>query len=223
MHPRLQALRGDPRVHKVVSTVNTPLAKWRGARAFERAKRPINLEIGGTGKRPGWLTTNVNPRARYWMDATAPWPFEDAACQHIFADNMIEHVPLEAGRHVFREAFRTLQPGGVLRLVTPDIRKHVDLYLQGQAAVKSDLADVYRSIGIPVEHPLDLLRITIGFFGHNDGYIFDFETIKAELEAVGFTKVTYCGMGESDHPALRGLDSRMNEGSGQMSVEATKP
>lgn len=222
MHPRIQALKGDPRVHKAVSTVNTPIAKARGKRLFAQAPRPIKLELGGTGRRPGWVITNVNPRARYWMDATTTWPFEDESCAVVYADNMIEHVPLAAGRAVLAEAYRCLQPGGVIRLVTPDIRKHVDLYLKGEAAVDSDLADVYRSIGIPVEHPLDLLRITIGFFGHNDGYIYDFETLATELQRAGFRSVTECAMGDSDVPALRGIDSRMNEGSGQMAVEAVK-
>jgi hypothetical protein len=222
VHPRIQALRGNPRVHAVVSFLNTPLAKARGRRTFERAQRPIKLEIGGTGRKPGWVVTNVNPIARNYLDATGPWPFENEALSHVYADNMIEHVPLAAFRTMLAEAFRCMQPGGVIRLLTPDIRKHVELYLRGEEAVRSDLADVYRSIGYAVEYPQDLLRITIGQFGHNEGYIFDFATLEEELKRAGFHSVVECAMGESTHPELRGLDSRMNEGSGQMAVEATR-
>ncbi|MGN6721732.1 MAG: class I SAM-dependent methyltransferase [Marmoricola sp.] len=221
-NPRLQRFRGDPRVHAVVGAVNTPLAKARARRTFASAPRPIKLEIGGTTNRPGWVITNVNPIADNWLDATVTWPFEDGAIEYLYADNMIEHVSLEAARAMLAEAYRCMKPGGVIRLATPDIRKHVDLYLTGDAAVKSDLADIYRSIGFPVEYPSDLLRITIGQFGHNEGYIYDFESLRAELERAGFTNVVECPVGSSEHPVLDGLDSRVEEASGQMTVEATR-
>jgi hypothetical protein len=198
------------------------LAKARARRAFADAPRPLNLEIGGTSMRPGWVITNVNPIADNWLDATDTWPVEDGAIKYVYADNMIEHVPLEAGRALMAEAYRAMQPGGVIRFATPDIRKHVNLYLAGDAAVKSDLADIYRSIGFDVVHPSDLLRITIGQFGHNEGYIYDFDTLRAELERVGFTNVVECPMGVSEHSELSGLDSRVEEAGGQMAVEATR-
>lgn len=221
-NPRLQRFRSDPRVHAVVGAVNTPLAKARARRVFATAPRPFNLEIGGTSTRPGWVITNVNPIADNWLDATSTWPVEDGSIKYLYADNMIEHVTLEAGRALIAEAYRCMQPGGVIRFATPDIRKHVDLYLSGDAAVKSDLADIYRSIGFPVVHPSDLLRITIGQFGHNEGYIYDFATLRAEFERAGFTHVVECPMGVSEHAELAGLDSRVEEASGQMAVEATR-
>lgn len=217
-HPRLYAA-----ARTAILTVNTPLARRRAQRAIAEAPRPVRLEIGGLTEREGWLVTNVNARARNYLDATGPWPFEDGALEVVYADNMIEHVPLEAGRVMFAEAFRCLQPGGVIRLVTPDLRKHVELYLSGAAAVDGEIGQFYRSLGLTVEHPVDLVRVPIASFGHHTGYLYDVATLAAELERVGFDDAREWSLSDSQHQALKDLDKRTGEGGAQMAVEAVRP
>lgn len=224
---RDQLNRRSPALYKVVrgavSAVNTPLAKSRAGKALASAPRPIKLEIGGIEDRPGWVVTNVGAVTRNYLDCTARWPLEDGACSHVFSDNVIEHITLAQGRTMMAEAFRCLRPGGHIRLVTPDIRGHVELYLAGREALSSPEAEHYRSAGLVVEHPIDLVRIPIGSFGHHTGYVYDFETLEAELTRVGFTDVTRVELGDSVHPEFRGHDQRKSEGGAQIAVEATKP
>jgi predicted SAM-dependent methyltransferase len=217
-HPRLYAA-----ARTAVLAVNTPLAKRRAERAIADAPRPIRLEIGGLTEREGWLVTNVNALARHHLDATASWPFEDGACEVVYADNMIEHVTLEAGRRMLAEAFRCLRPGGVIRLVTPDLRKHVELYLAGRASVDGEIGAFYRSLGLTVEHPVDLVRVPIASFGHHTGYLYDVATLSAELERAGFVDAQEWSLSDSSHAALKGLDKRTGEGGAQMAVEARRP
>ena len=219
--PRLNP-RARAAVRTAVRTVNTPVAKRRLLHAVAAAPRPLKLEIGGLESRPGWLVTNVNAVTRNYLDATSRWPLEDGAVSHVYADNVIEHVPLAAGRAMLAEAYRCLQPGGVIRLVTPDIRKHVDLYLRGADAVDGTVGRAYRDLGLVVEHPIDLVRIPIGSFGHHDGYVYDFDTLASELKRAGFHTVTEQPLGASEHPPLVGLDQRTDEGGAQMAVEAVR-
>ena len=217
MHPAARAL-----VRPAVVAVNTPLARRRLARTLARTPRPIKLEIGGLQQRPGWVVTNVSALTRHYLDATSRWPLEDGAVSHVYADNVIEHITLAAGRALLAEAFRCLRPGGVIRLVTPDIRGHVDMYLTGSAPLETAAGRHYRDVGLTVEHPIDLLRIPIGAFGHHTGYVYDFETLEAELTRAGFHATTRCALGESPHPELAGLDQRRSEGGAQLAVEATR-
>jgi predicted SAM-dependent methyltransferase len=217
----------NPRVRRVVRegvrTVNRPVATARFRAAVRKAPRPIALEVGGLKKRDGWLAVNINAVTPYYMDGTKPWIFEDRSLSHVYADNMIEHVPLAGGRVFFAEAYRCLRPGGTIRLVTPDVRTHVEMYLKGDAAVVSGpLADEYRSLGVVIEHPIDLLRTPIGEFGHHAGYVYDFETLDAELQRAGFQPAVRRELQESDDPMLRGLEERPTHGSLQMVVEATR-
>jgi hypothetical protein len=206
----------------LVSAANTPVAKVRTRRVLRDADRPLRIEIGGLRQRPGWVVTNVNAVARNYLDATIRWPLEDASVSHVYADNVIEHLPLPAGRAMLAEAYRCLQPGGVIRLITPDIRTHVELYLAGAESVDGVVAASYRDLGLVVEHPVDLLRIPIGQFGHHEGYVYDFDTLDHELKRAGFHSTTQCPLGTSEHPELAGLDQRAHEGGAQIAVEAQR-
>lgn len=217
MHPRVKAI-----ARPIVLAINTPLAKARGRAVYKKAERPVKLEIGGNSPREGWVVTNVGPTVRNYLDATAPWPFAEGEVSHIYSDNVIEHITLDMNRAFFREAFKALQPGGKIRLVTPDLRAHVELYLSGAAALDSAPAKHYRGMGLVVEHPIDLARIPVAAFGHHTGYLFDFETLKVELEAAGFSNVIQTEAGKSDVPVFAGLDVRSHEGGAQLAVEATK-
>jgi SAM-dependent methyltransferase len=205
-----------------VRTANTPIAKARTARALAAAPRPLKLEIGGLTPRPGWFVTNVSALARNYLDATRRWPLEDGSLEFVYADNVIEHITLPTARVMLAEAYRCLEPGGVIRLVTPDIRAHVELYLAGAGSLDTPAAAHYRDMGLTVEHPIDLVRIPIGSFGHHAGYVYDLDTLDQEFKRAGFHSTLRCRPGASEHPARIGLDQRGHEGGAQLAVEATR-
>src|SRR3954452_16614581 len=217
MNPHLRAA-----ARAAVRAANTPLAKSRRAKAFAAEPRPLKLEIGGLRPRPGWVVTNVNAVTRHYLDATRRWPLEDGSVSCVYADNVIEHITLDAVRRMLAEAHRCLAPGGVIRLVTPDLRGHVELYLAGRGALDDAVAQTYRGMGLTVEHPVDLVRCPVASFGHHTGYLYDFETLDAELQRAGFTAITRCELGKSEHPELIGLDGRGHAGPGQIAVEAVR-
>ncbi|HJQ43220.1 MAG TPA: methyltransferase domain-containing protein [Jatrophihabitantaceae bacterium] len=217
MNPRLRAV-----ARACVLTVNTPVAKARLTRTLRSTSRPIKLEIGGLTPREGWVVTNVNAIARNYLDATKRWPLEDDSVSHVYADNVIEHIPLAAARAMLAEAHRCMQPGGVIRLITPDIRTHAEMYLSGAAALDSAAGRHYRDLGLVVEHPIDLIRIPIGSFGHHTGYVYDFGTLDEELKRAGFHSTIRCELGQSEHAAFAELDQRGHEGGAQIAVEAIK-
>jgi hypothetical protein len=217
VNPRLRAV-----ARAAVRTVNTPVAKIRLSRSLRTAERPIKLEIGGLTPRDGWVITNVNAVTRNYLDATRRWPLEDGAVSHVYADNVIEHIPLAAARVMLAEAYRCLQPGGVIRLITPDIRTHVEMYLSGSAPLDSAAGRHYRDLGLVVEHPIDMIRIPIGAFGHHTGYVYDFDTLDEELKRAGFHSAVRCELGTSQNAAFADLDQRGHEGGAQIAVEAIK-
>ena len=217
MNPRLRAV-----ARTSVRTLNSPVARARLTRALAKAPRPLRLEIGGVVQRPGWVVTNVNAVTKLYLDATSTWPLEDGSVEYVFSDNVIEHITLDQGRAMLAEAARCMIPGGVIRLVTPDIRTHVELYLSGKDPMDSPAGKHYHGMGLTVEHPIDLVRIPIGSFGHHVGYVYDFDTLAAELVKAGFHSPVRRELGESDHEPLRGIDTRNTEGGVQLVVEATR-
>jgi predicted SAM-dependent methyltransferase len=167
------------------------------------------VELGArTTRREGWIPTDVWWRARYHLDATRPWPFPPRSVSHVYADNMIEHVPIDGARALFRHAVGAMQPGGRIRLVTPDVERCAAVYLERGDLARAQL-DAHRGAGTRVDHFVDVLRGVFVEYEHHRGYVWDFESLGAELEAAGFTSIERCELQDSADPVLRGLESRV--------------
>ncbi len=62
-------------------------------------------------------------------DIRKPLPFSDGSASAIYASHVLEHLYLEEAQRLIREAFRVLGPGGILRVVVPDLHAIVQEYL----------------------------------------------------------------------------------------------
>lgn len=84
------------------------------------APRPILNLGGGSNRMPGTLTVDLDPMSDAYLDVRRRLPFESRTARAIFLEEVIEHIPLDAGRQLLAECYRVLEPGGVLRVTTPD-------------------------------------------------------------------------------------------------------
>lgn len=100
---------------------NARLAKYPAIRSLLGTLRivPISLTI------VPWDT------GVYYHDIRRPLPFSDESVEAIYASHTLEHLYFNEAQTLLRECFRVLQPGGVLRLVVPDLRAIVEEYTGG--------------------------------------------------------------------------------------------
>lgn len=70
-----------------------------------------------------------NPRI-HTHDLRKPLPFSADFFDVIYASHLLEHLYLNEARQLLRECLRTLRPGGVLRMVVPDLREAAREYLR---------------------------------------------------------------------------------------------
>jgi predicted SAM-dependent methyltransferase len=77
-----------------------------------------------------WLNCDLYPHndATVVIDATKPFPIPDASFQFAFSEHMIEHMNFEDGARFLAECFRSLRPGGAIRISTPNMRFLFGLY-----------------------------------------------------------------------------------------------
>jgi SAM-dependent methyltransferase len=66
-------------------------------------------------------------RLRY-MDLTKPLPLPAGSCEAVFSAHVFEHLFLEEIEPLVRELHRILVPGGICRVVVPDLEKIVALF-----------------------------------------------------------------------------------------------
>ncbi len=71
-------------------------------------------------------------------DVRKPLPFPDCSFSAIYASHLLEHLYLTQGKRLLEECFRVCEPGGVLRMVVPDLGAVVREYL-GEATVLEPL------------------------------------------------------------------------------------
>src|SRR5918911_3274202 len=132
MKQAVVAVIGRERANRVTA----PFYDWqarRRTRAFLDALPPRDVCVNlGCGYRPvpGWVNVDIarGPGVQVVWDLGAGLPFADASCSAVFSEHVIEHLPREAAARLFKECHRILQPGGVLRLSTPDAERFLRSY-----------------------------------------------------------------------------------------------
>jgi predicted SAM-dependent methyltransferase len=171
------------------------------------------LQIGaGPNNLLGWLNTDIEPgEGQAFLDATKPFPIPDKSLHYVYAEQVIEHLPFEGGMVMLRESYRTLAPGGKLRVGTPDLRKLIALFDQDEteaerrfmtAQLKAN-AMVRLNVKEP-ERPLFIMNTYFYNWGHQ--FLYDRQTLLSALESVGFRDVRFVRYGESDDPELRNME-----------------
>jgi len=115
---------------------------------------------------------------------------------------MLEHLSRERADAFFSEARRVLKPGGVLRIVVPDLRKAADAYLQ-----RGD-ADDFMEWSI-LSNPLDGFRqrlraLVVGTTHHL--WLYDGASLKRAFERHGFVEAQVLAPGETTIPSPGALD-----------------
>lgn len=99
----------------------------KSTQAFKKEKDiPANLHIGaGYRSIEGWLNTDYqysNNSNIYFLDATKEFPFATSKFEFVFSEHMIEHISRPEAAFMLTEVYRVLKPGGVLRIVTRDLK-----------------------------------------------------------------------------------------------------
>lgn len=188
------------------------------------------LNVGcGPSVLDGWINVDLYPcdlRVTR-MDATESWPFSADSLDRVFTEHMIEHVPYAAGKFLLQEAYRTLKPGGRIRVSTPDLDFLVDLLTVG-----SDINKRYVEWACPIFSPGEpvcaesVVNNFVRAWGHQ--YIYSTGILLALMEEVGFVDITGHPIAVSEDPEFVGLEnaSRMPEGFLQLetiTLEGSKP
>ena len=169
-------------------------------------------------------------------DIRKPLPFPDGSASAIYASHVLEHLYFEEARRLISEAFRVLCPGGILRVVVPDLHAIVQEYLGGHPF--GQLSAEFASLrpADRVNHRLLmhwpnppagnlLYRIYNSWQDfHSHKWMYDSDSLMAVFQAAGFAEVQRRGSRESRIEDVDKVEeeSRILNGAG-VCVEGVKP
>jgi predicted SAM-dependent methyltransferase len=197
-------LIGRERANHLIAPYHDWLARRR-TRSLLDALPASDLRINlGCGYSPmeGWINVDMarGPRVDIVWDLRRGLPFRNDSSEAIFSEHVIEHLPKEGAEDLVRECYRVLQPGGVLRLSTPDAGRFLRSY-----AGDADFLH-HPEFSEAIETPLDRINMMMREGGQHL-WTYDAASLLLLLGKVGFTSVVEQKFGESWHPQMQGIDS----------------
>jgi SAM-dependent methyltransferase len=195
----------------------------------------LQLHIGSGGfNLPGWINIDNFP-APLTMSLDWGLPFPPSSARYVFLSHVLEHLfyPLQSQR-LLADIRRVLQPGGVVRIVVPDVEQWIHAYVKNDtgffdaqevrvpdSSVKPTRLEALLPYAGAVSSPTQL------YSDHKFGY--DFETLQHCLLTAGFLNIRRCNYQDSPFDALRVDDAsgtageRYGERYRSLFVEAQAP
>ena len=195
-------------------------------------KRGVQLRLHiGCGSRllQGWLNCDYDPQSfsTFFLDATQRLPFDTNSVSAIHCEHMLEHISFLDGQALVGDMYRVLEPGGVLRLSTPNLQKVLDLRsFESEASRYITWAtDAFALPSLPSRYGA-VVNNLFRSWGHQ--FLWDPVDLRHVLEQAGFRMICELTPGSYVNSVFTGCDhlSRMPEGLLRFEsvvFEATKP
>lgn len=197
---------------------------YRCVRAPFAGMVKVHLGPGTRNYLHGWINVDANAftaRIDVWADIGQGLPFRDNTVDAIYSHHVIEHLPDQSLLAHFREMYRCLKPGGVIRVGGPNADSAIRKYLEGDLSWFSDFPDKRLSVGG---------RLANFIFCRGEHLTILTESYLREIaEAVGFVSVTTprpgreTGAPEFFAPVLAKEDQDFDTMPHTLIVEACKP
>jgi predicted SAM-dependent methyltransferase len=135
-------------------------------------------------------------------------PIPPQSCNGIYCSHVLEHLSLDDFRIALRHTHEMLQPGGTFRLVLPDLEYFVKQYLDNPAsdAALSFMRETY--LGIEKRNK-DIKGFILSWLGNSQHlWMWDYKSIKVELENAGFVDIRNASFGDSVDPMFQTVEER---------------
>ena len=170
----------------------------------------------------------------YIHDIRKPLPFVDGSASAVFASHVLEHLYRDQAQQLVQEARRVLCPGGVLRLIVPDLEAIVREYCGertvGQSAERQQpAAEVFNQRLLMHTQSPPNRNLLYWFYDslhdfHSHKWMYDADSLSALLRSVGFIDIQRKTNGDSLIENIAAVEdpSRILNGAG-VCLEARKP
>ncbi len=137
----------------------------------------------------------VFPENVNYGDIVKGLPIEDSSVDGIYSSHVLEHLSLQEFRIALRNCYLLLKPGGRFRNVVPDLEKEVRAYIENLDSNASFASYSFMKstlLGVERRSKGFISMIVDAYGGGKHMWMWDFYSLKYELEIAGFTNVRRC-------------------------------
>ncbi|MBI4382695.1 MAG: methyltransferase domain-containing protein [Nitrospinae bacterium] len=196
------------RLDRMIWRYIAPALPSRQIRSYLEPPGMKGLNLGcGRNLLPEWLNCDSLPiPGAVHLDASRPLPFPANVFDYVFAEHMIEHLPLPSIASLLKDCHRVLKPGGTIRLVTPNLDSFIDMVQRPDSEESLRYTEWSRK-RLSDNLPADPVRaMNAIFYGHGHQFVMNGPYLSRLLSDAGFCGIRTSQVGESGTLALRGIE-----------------
>jgi SAM-dependent methyltransferase len=184
---------------------NSPSVRW----AEWRRVFALLSWLGVVGEEQRLMAEAAVAHGIRWADGVRGLPLADHSVAVVYASHMFHHLHPSEARRFLVEALRVLIPGGVLRLVVPDLRRLAERYV-----ADGDAETFLRTLDLSPRVPRAFRgRLRLLILGHRyRRWMYDAASLAALLRSVGFAEPREFPPGETQIADPGALNLREREG-----------
>lgn len=166
------------------------------------------------------------PATVRYADVTAGLPIDSNSCDGVYASHILEHLSRNDIEVALKETLRILRPGGIFRLVVPDLEIAAREYITAIDAGATDAADKFvgtetmlgrRSRGKNLKG-----FIFEALNGSTHLWMWDYQSLAHLLSTHGFQDIRRARFNDSSDPAFLKVESE-SRFQKAVAIEAKKP
>ena len=142
-----------------------------------------------------------------YMNLNKKWKYKNDSVDVVYGSHLFEHLSLKSADLFLKEAYRCLKPGGIIRLVVPDLykicKKYVNEYEKGnENAAEFILWAINMHRDGQYGSDLGILKKTVlemQGYPHQHKFMYDKYSLTNKIRLVGFTDIIEKEYGISDY------------------------
>lgn len=138
-------------------------------------------------------------------------PEEVNSVDGLYCSHVLEHLSLKDFRQALANSYAILKKGGIFRCVVPDLEYAAREYLRRLNAGDSEASHFFMQdtlLGVP-ERPKGAKQLAGKYFGNSSHlWMWDRQSLAAELEKAGFINIRVCEFNDSDDGHFELVESK---------------
>jgi len=157
-------------------------------------------------ERLGLKRRRVFPPNAEYGDIIKGLPVPASSCDGVYCAHVLEHLALDDFRRAVRNSLVVLKPGGIFRLVVPDLEVAVRRYVEDPSddACRHFMEDAHLGLKRREKGLRALLAAAFGAQSHL--WMWDYKMLRSELQDAGFERVRRAAFEDALDPAFRSVE-----------------